>query len=38
MDNLKNNYLKKHDATNRTAEELTRAGLSFIAASNLHAR
>ncbi len=38
MDNLRNNYLKKHDATNRTAEELTRAGLSFIAASNLHAR
>ena len=38
MDNLKNNYLKKHDATNRTAEELTRAGLSFLAASRLHAR
>ncbi len=38
MDNLRNNYLKKHDATNKTAEELTRAGLSFIAASRLHAR
>ncbi|HQO83652.1 MAG TPA: hypothetical protein PLS21_06630 [Synergistales bacterium] len=38
MDNLKNNYLKKHDATNRTAEELTKAGLSFIAAQRLHGR
>jgi len=30
------NYLDKHDAVNRTAEALTRNGLSFIAAQNLH--
>lgn len=30
------NYLDKHDAVNRTAQELTRRGLSFVAAQNLH--
>lgn len=30
------NYLDKHDALNRTAAALTRRGLSFIAARNLH--
>ncbi|UCD96978.1 MAG: hypothetical protein JSV35_02705, partial [Candidatus Bathyarchaeota archaeon] len=36
MDKLMINYLDKHDALNRTAEALTRRGLSFIAAQNLH--
>lgn len=35
-DNLKLNFLDKVDACNRTAEALTRNGLSFIAAENLH--
>jgi len=30
------NYMDKHAALNHTAEELTRHGLSFIAAKNLH--
>ena len=30
------NYLDKHEALNRTAEALTRRGLTFIAAQNLH--
>jgi hypothetical protein len=30
------NYLDKHDALNRTAEALTKHGLTFIAAQNLH--
>jgi hypothetical protein len=30
------NYMDKHDAVNRTAEALTRNGLSFVAAQNLH--
>jgi len=30
------NYLDKHDALNKTAEMLTRKGLTFIAARNLH--
>jgi hypothetical protein len=30
------NYLDKHHALNRTAEELTRRGLTFLAAPNLH--
>ena len=30
------NYLDKHHALNRTAEELTKRGLTFIAAPNLH--
>ena len=33
---LQLNYLDKHDALNRTARALTEAGLSFIAARNLH--
>ncbi|MFC2031294.1 hypothetical protein ACFLWA_11265 [Chloroflexota bacterium] len=33
---LERNYLDKHDALNRTARALTRAGLSFVAARNLH--
>jgi hypothetical protein len=35
-DNLLINYLDKVDACNRTAWDLTKAGLSFIAAKNLH--
>jgi hypothetical protein len=30
------NYLDKHDSVNRTARALTKHGLSFIAAQNLH--
>ena len=30
------NYLDKHDALNRTAETLTRHGLTFVAAQKLH--
>jgi len=37
MDALQRNFLDKHDALNVTAAELTKKGLSFIAASNLHA-
>ena len=33
---LERNYLDKHDAVNRTAAALTKHGLSFIAARNLH--
>jgi len=33
---LERNYLDKHDAVNRTAVALTRQGLSFVAARNLH--
>ena len=36
MPKLLLNYLDKHDAVNRTAEALTKQGLSFIAAQNLH--
>ncbi len=36
MPALEQNYLDKHDALNRTAAALTRRGLSFIAARNLH--
>jgi hypothetical protein len=32
------NYLDKHEALNRTAEALTRHGLTFVAAQNLHRR
>ncbi len=35
-DNLRINFLDKVAACNRTAQELTRNGLSFIAARNLH--
>jgi hypothetical protein len=30
------NYIDKHDALNRTAETLTKHGLTFVAAQNLH--
>ena len=36
MGALERNYLDKHDAVNRTAAALTRRGLSFVAARNLH--
>jgi len=36
MPYLERNYLDKHDAVNRTAAALTKAGLSFIAARKLH--
>ncbi len=36
MPKLLLNYLDKHDAVNRTAQALTKHGLSFIAAQNLH--
>jgi len=32
------NYLDKHDALNRTAEALTKQGLTFIAAEKLHTK
>jgi hypothetical protein len=38
MPKLLTNYLDKHDALNNTAEALTRRGLTFIAAQNLHER
>ena len=34
---LERNYLDKHVAVNRTAEELTKAGIGVLAASLLHA-
>ena len=37
MESLERSYLDKHDALNRTAEALVRAGLGVIAAANLHA-
>jgi hypothetical protein len=36
MPTLLQNYMDKHAALNHTAEELTRHGLAFIAARNLH--
>ena len=36
MPALERNYLDKHDAVNRTARELTKRRLSFVAARNLH--
>ena len=36
MPAMQQNYLDKHDALNITATELTKKGLSFIAAKNLH--
>jgi DNA-binding phage protein len=36
MPQLLRNYLDKHDAVNRTAEALTKRGLTFIAAPLLH--
>jgi hypothetical protein len=34
--NLTTNFLDKFDAANRTAWALTEAGLSFVAARNIH--
>jgi hypothetical protein len=36
MSELMLNYLDKHDAVNNTAKALTKCGLTFIAAQNLH--
>lgn len=36
MPKLLANYLDKHDSVNRTARALTKRGLTFIAAQNLH--
>jgi len=36
MPALERNFLDKHDAANATAQALTRQGLAFIAAKNLH--
>jgi antitoxin component of MazEF toxin-antitoxin module len=36
MDALERNYIEKHNAVNHTARALTEAGLSFVAARNLH--
>jgi hypothetical protein len=38
MPELLVNYLDKHEALNRTAEALTRRGLTFVAAEKLHRR
>jgi hypothetical protein len=38
MPKLLLNYMDKHDALNRTAEALTRRGLTFVAAEKLHKR
>ncbi|MDH7509045.1 MAG: hypothetical protein QHH00_06570 [Methanomassiliicoccales archaeon] len=38
MPSLERNFLDKHDAVNKTAEAITRKGLSFVAAWNIHAR
>ena len=35
-DNLQRNFMEKVAAANHTAWDLTKAGLSFIAAKNLH--
>lgn len=36
MDELERNYLDKHEALNRTADALTRAGIAVVCAWNLH--
>lgn len=36
MPDLERNYLDKHNAVNHTARDLTKHGLSFVAAKNLH--
>jgi hypothetical protein len=36
MGALERNYLDKHDALNKTANDLTRAGISVVAAKNIH--
>lgn len=38
MPELLFNYLDKHEAVNRTAEALTKRGLAFVAAQNLHGK
>jgi hypothetical protein len=38
MDAVTQNYMDKHDALNNTAIALTKKGLSFVAAPNLHHR
>ena len=35
-ENLRQNFLDKVDSANRTAQALTEAGLSFVAATRLH--
>ena len=36
MESLEKNYLDKHNALNKTAEELTKVGIGVIAAANIH--
>jgi hypothetical protein len=36
MDAMQLNYLDKHDAVNRTAEALVKAGIGVVCAWNLH--
>jgi len=36
MEALEKNYLDKHNALNKTADELTKAGIGVIAAANIH--
>jgi hypothetical protein len=36
MDALERNYLDKHDAVNRTADDLAKAGIGVVCAWNLH--
>jgi len=36
MEAMEQNYLDKHDALNRTAEALTRAGIGVVCAKNVH--
>jgi hypothetical protein len=36
MEAMEQNYLDKHDALNRTAEALTRAGIGVVCARNVH--
>jgi hypothetical protein len=38
MPALTQNYMDKHNAINNTAKALTKKGLTFIAAANLHHR
>lgn len=38
FEKLEQNYIYKHIALNRTAEELTKRGFSFVAAAGLHSR
>jgi len=38
FEKLEQNYIYKHIALNRTAEELTKRGFSFVAATGLHSR